>query len=87
MNDYDNNSNNRNNSNKMSHLYCYRLGYDTCCSFVGGIVPFGAHTDPVFKIKLATKLSATRCQNQQDKRMNSSVMRTSYLTIVVLLLS
>jgi hypothetical protein len=54
----------------MSHLYCCRLDYDTWRSLVGGILPFGAHTDtdPVFRIKLSTKLSATRCQNQHDNR-------------------
>lgn len=63
INDYDNNSINRNSNNKMSHLYFCRLGYDTWCSLVGGILPFGPHTDPVFRVKLPTKLSATRCEN------------------------
>lgn len=86
INDYDNNNNNGNNINKMSRLCCFRLGFDTCCSLVGGILHFGAHTGPVFRINLPTKLSATRCQNQQYNRINSSVLRTLYLAVVVTLL-
>lgn len=81
VNDYDN-SNNRNSNNKMSHLYYDRLCYDTCCSLVGGNLPFGEHTDPVFRIKLPTKLPATRCQNHQDNRMNSS--NSSDITVLIL---
>jgi hypothetical protein len=71
----------------MSHLYYYRLGYDTWCILMGGILPFGSHTDPVCSGLIYPLLSSTRCQNQQDNRMKYAIMRTSYLTIVVILLS
>jgi len=55
---------------------------------VGGILPFGAHSDPVFRIKLPTKLSATRCQNRQPNELSHHENLVSYnssdITVLIL---